>query len=145
MYQSLQSSFSVRVHTTKTSYFHNKISSSSNTCKLFKTFNSLLCPLRHFPPISLLADNFASFFTYRTTTSQFLVPYTEEFRPTTCTTDNILCSFSPLTEVSSVILQHVNHLSYTSTSTHTHHQYIFLSDIFPTTFKQAQVTPQLTC
>ncbi len=45
IYQSLLSSFSAEVHTAKASYFHNKINSTSDTCNLFKTFNSLLCPL----------------------------------------------------------------------------------------------------
>ncbi len=46
IYQSLLSSFSAEVHTAKASYFHNKINSTSDTCKLFKTFNSLLCPIK---------------------------------------------------------------------------------------------------
>ncbi len=44
IYQSLLSSFSAEVHTAKSSYFHNKINSASDTRNLFKTFNSLLCP-----------------------------------------------------------------------------------------------------
>ncbi len=43
-YQSLLSSFSAKVHTDKSSYFHNKINSAPDTLNLFRTFNSLLCP-----------------------------------------------------------------------------------------------------
>ncbi len=45
IYQSLLSSFCAEVHNAKASYFHNKINSASDTRSLFKTFNSLLCPL----------------------------------------------------------------------------------------------------
>ncbi|KAK9954730.1 hypothetical protein ABG768_016776 [Culter alburnus] len=47
----------------KSSYFHNKINSTSNTRTLFKTFNSLLCPPPPPPTSSLTAYNFANFFT----------------------------------------------------------------------------------
>ncbi len=47
IYQSLLSSFSAEVHTAEASYFHNKISSTSDTRKLFITFNSLLHHLLH--------------------------------------------------------------------------------------------------
>ncbi len=44
IYQSLLSYFSAEVHTAKASYFfHNKTNSASDTCNIFKTFNSLLC------------------------------------------------------------------------------------------------------
>ncbi len=44
MYQSLLSSFSAEVHISKSSYFHKKFNSASDTRNIFKTFNSLLCP-----------------------------------------------------------------------------------------------------
>ncbi len=50
-YQSLLSSFSTEVHTAKSSHFHNKINSAPDMRNLFKTFNSLLCPLLHLPPL----------------------------------------------------------------------------------------------
>ncbi len=50
-YQSLLSSFSAEVHTAKSSHFHNKINSASDMRNLFRTFNSLLCPLHHLPPL----------------------------------------------------------------------------------------------
>ncbi len=51
MYQSLLSSFSAEVHTAKSSLFHNKINSAPDMRNLFRTFNSLLCPLHHLPPL----------------------------------------------------------------------------------------------
>ncbi|KAL0152394.1 hypothetical protein M9458_052117 [Cirrhinus mrigala] len=47
LYQSLLSSFSAQVRIAKSSYFHNKINNAPDTCNLFKTFNSLLCPPTH--------------------------------------------------------------------------------------------------
>ncbi len=52
IYQSLLSSFCAEVHNAKASYFHNKINSASDTRNLFKTFNSLLCPLLESSPLS---------------------------------------------------------------------------------------------
>ncbi|KAI2655879.1 Pro-Pol polyprotein [Labeo rohita] len=108
MYQSLLSSFSVQVHTTKSSYFHNKINNAPETRNLFKTFNSLLCPPTPPPTTSITADDFATFFTDKTTTisSQFSAPHIQELTPTTSTANNPLFSFCPLSkaEVSKLLL-----------------------------------------
>ncbi len=61
MYQSLLSSFSTEVHTAKSSHFHNKINSAPDMRNLFRTFNSLLCPLPPPPTTSITADDFATF------------------------------------------------------------------------------------
>ncbi len=100
IYQSLLSSFSAEVHTTKASYFHNKINSVSDTRNLFKTFNSLLCPPPPPPTTSLTIDDFATFFTNKTRSisSQFSAPHTQELKPTTSTDKTPLFSFCPLTE-----------------------------------------------
>ncbi|XP_050986346.1 uncharacterized protein LOC127177869, partial [Labeo rohita] len=65
------------VHTAKSSYFHNKINNAPDTRNLFKTFNSLLCPPTPPPTTSITADDFATFFTDKTTTisSQFSAPH----------------------------------------------------------------------
>ncbi|XDV37705.1 hypothetical protein PO909_007268 [Leuciscus waleckii] len=162
MYQSLLSSFSVDVHAAKSSYFHNKINSSSNTRFLFKTFNTLLCPPPPPPAPSLTADDFANFFTNKTTAinGQFSAPHTQEPRPTPSTANIPLSSFSSLTEeevstlllsshpttcpldpipshllqaISPTILPSLTHIINSSLHTGT----------FPTTFKQARVTPLL--
>ncbi|CAM4575233.1 unnamed protein product [Leuciscus chuanchicus] len=162
MYQSLLSSFSVDVHAAKSSYFHNKINSSSNTRLLFKTFNSLLCPPPPPPASSLTADDFATFFTNKTTaiSSQFSAPHTQEPRPTPSTANTPLSSFSSLTEeevstlllsshpttctldpipshllqaISPTLLPSLTHIINSSLHTGT----------FPTAFKQARVTPLL--
>ncbi|XDV17968.1 hypothetical protein PO909_023756 [Leuciscus waleckii] len=161
MYQSLLSSFSVDVHAAKSSYFHNKINSSSNTRLLFKTFNSFLCPPPP-PASSLTADDFANFFTNKTTaiSSQFSAPHTQEPRPTPSTANIPLSSFSSLTEeevstlllsshpttcpldpipshllqaISPTLLPSLTHIINSSLHTGT----------FPTAFKQARVTPLL--
>ncbi|XDV10891.1 hypothetical protein PO909_000002 [Leuciscus waleckii] len=162
MYKSLLSSFSVDVHAAKSSYFHNKINSSSNTRSLFKTFNSLLCPPPPQPTSSLTADDFANFLTNKRTTisSQFSAPHTQEPRLTPSTANNPLSSFSPLTEeevstlllsshpttcpldpipshllqaISPTLLPALTHIINSSLHTGT----------FPTAFKQARVTPLL--
>ncbi|CAM4587801.1 unnamed protein product [Leuciscus chuanchicus] len=162
MYQSLLSSFSVDVHAAKSSYFHNKINSSSNTRLLFKTFNSLLCPPPPPPASSLTADDFTTFFTNKTTaiSSQFSAPHTQEPRPTPSTANTPLSSFSSLTEeevstlllsshpttcpldpipshllqaISPTLLPSLTHIINSSLHTGT----------FPTAFKQARVTPLL--
>ncbi len=43
-YQSLLSSVYANVSTAKMMYYHNKINNCSDSCTLFKTFSSLLCP-----------------------------------------------------------------------------------------------------
>ncbi len=63
IYPSLLSSFSAEVHTAKASYFHNKINSTFDTRKLFKTFNSLLCPPP--PPPTTAQKTYIKYFTYR--------------------------------------------------------------------------------
>ncbi|KAI2646674.1 hypothetical protein H4Q32_029396 [Labeo rohita] len=100
MYQSLLSSFSAQVHAAKSSYFHIKINNAPDTRNLFKTFNSLLCPPPPPPTTSITADDFATFFTNKTTTisSQFLAPHVQELIPTTSTANTPLFSFCPLSE-----------------------------------------------
>ncbi len=61
MYQLFLSSFSAEVHTAKSSHFHNKINSAPDTRNLFRTFNSLFCPLPPPPTTSITADDFAIF------------------------------------------------------------------------------------
>ncbi len=63
--------FSAEVHIAKPSYFH-EINSASDTCNLFKTFNSL-----SLSTTSLTADDYATFFTDKTKTisSQFSAPH----------------------------------------------------------------------
>ncbi|KAI2653067.1 hypothetical protein H4Q32_006426 [Labeo rohita] len=117
MYQSLLSSFSAQVHNAKSSYFHNKINNAPDTRNLFKTFNSLLCPSTPPPTTSITADGFATFFTDKTTTinSQFSAPHPSYNMPTR----SYPLSPSP------------SNLSYTLTSTYTHHQHISPHRQFP--------------
>ncbi|KAI2654622.1 hypothetical protein H4Q32_011391 [Labeo rohita] len=100
MYQFLLSSFSAQVHAAKSSYFHIKINNAPDTRNLFKTFNSLLCPPPPPPSTSITADDFATFFTNKTTTisSQFLAPHVQELIPTTSTANTPFFSFCPLSE-----------------------------------------------
>ncbi len=163
MYRSLLSSFSAEVHTAKSSYFHNKINSSSDTRNLFKTFNSLLCPPPPPPPAtSLTANDFATFFTNKTTTisSQFSVPHTQELKPTTSTAKTPLFSSCPLTkaEASKLLLSsHPTTCTIDPISSHLLQAISptllpaltniintsLLTGTFPTAFKQARVTPLL--
>ncbi|KAI2645286.1 hypothetical protein H4Q32_028264 [Labeo rohita] len=100
MYQSLLSSFSAQVHTAKSSYFHTKINNAPETRYLFKTFNSLLCPPAPPPTTSISADDFATFFTNKTTTisSQFSSPHIQETIQTTSTANTPLFTICPLSE-----------------------------------------------
>ncbi len=84
-------------HTSKSSYFHNKINSAPDTRNLFRTLNSLLCPP---PTSSIIADDFATFFTEKTRTisSQFSPPHIQDLQSTTSTTQTPIFSFGPLTE-----------------------------------------------
>jgi len=114
------------------------------------------------PTSSLIADDFANVFTNKTTTisSQFSAPHTQEQRPTTPSARNILSSFSPLTEaevsnlhlsshpttcpldpIPSHLLQTISH-TLLQALTHTINPSL-QPGIFPTAFKQAQVTPLL--
>ncbi len=108
MYQSFHSSFSVEVHTAKSSHFHNKINSAPDMLNHFRTFNSLLCPPPPPPTTSIIADDSATFFTDKTRTisSQFSPPHTQDNQPTTSTAQTPIFSFCPLTEakVSKLIL-----------------------------------------
>ncbi|XP_057189485.1 uncharacterized protein LOC130554075 [Triplophysa rosa] len=65
-YQSLLSSFSASVTTAKMSFYTTKVSNAPNTLQLFKTFNSLPCPPPPPPTSSLTAEDFAVFFTEKT-------------------------------------------------------------------------------
>ncbi len=161
MYQSLLSSFSAEVHTAKSSHFH-KINSAPDMRNLFRTFNSLLCPPPPPPTTSITADDFATFFTDKTKTisSQFSPSLTQDLQPTRSTAQTPIFSFCPLTEaevsklllsshpttcsldpipshllqaISPTLLPALTHIINTS----------LLTGIFPTAFKQAQVTPLL--
>ncbi len=162
MYQSLLSSFSAEVHTVKSSHFHNKINRAPNMRNLFRTFNSLLCPPSLPPTTSITADDFAIFFTDKTKTisSQFSPPLTQDLQPTRSTAQTPIFSFCPLTkaEVSKLLLSShpttcpldpiPSHLlqaispTLLSALTHIINTSLF-TGIFPTTFKQARVTPLL--
>ncbi len=100
MYQLFLSSFSAEVHTAKSSHFHNKINNAPDMRDLFRTFNSLLCPLPPPPTTSITADDFATFFTNKTKTvsSQFSPPLTQDPQPTRSTAQTPIFSFCPLTE-----------------------------------------------
>ncbi len=110
IYQSLLSSFSAEVHTAKASYFHNKINSTSDTRNLFKTFNSLLCPPPPPPTTSLTADDFATFFTNKTSSisSQFSAPHMQELKPTTSIAKTPLFAFCPLIAYKCIIHSFIN-------------------------------------
>ncbi|KAI2644658.1 putative RNA-directed DNA polymerase from transposon BS [Labeo rohita] len=73
---------------------------------LFKTFNSLLCPPAPPPTTSITADDFATFFTDKTISSQFSAPHVQELIQTTSTANTPLFSFCPLSEaeVSTLLL-----------------------------------------
>ncbi len=162
MYQSFLSSFSVEVHTAKSSHFHNKINNAPGMRNLFRTFNSLLCPPPPPPTMSITADDFATFFTNKTKTisSQFSPPLIQDPQPTRSTAQTPIFSFCPLTEaevsklllsshpttspldpipshllqaISPALLPALTHIINTS----------LLTGIFPTAFKQARVTPLL--
>ncbi|KAI2667146.1 hypothetical protein H4Q32_003555 [Labeo rohita] len=124
MYQSLLSSFSAQVHTAKSSYFHNKINNAPHTRNLFKTFNSLLCPPTPPPTTSITADDFATFFTDKTTTisSQFSAPHPSYNMPTRSYPSHHLQAISP------TLLPALTHIINTS----------LLTGTFPTAFKQAR-------
>lgn len=64
------------------------------TCKFFKTLNSLLCPHPPLPTTSLTVDDFANFFIYKTTTisSHLSASQTLELRPTTFAANNLSSS-----------------------------------------------------
>ncbi len=153
---------SLQVHTAKSSYFHYKINSAKDTCNLFRTFNSLLCPPPPPPTTSIIAEDFATFFTEKTRTisNQFSPPHTQDLQPTTSTAQTPIFSFCPLTEaevsklllsshpktcpldpipthllqaISPTLLPALTHIINTS----------LLTGTFPTAFKRAQVTPLL--
>ncbi len=128
---------------------------------LFRTFNSLLCPPSPPPTSSITADDFATFFTNKTKTisSQFSPPLTQDPQPTRSTDQTPIFSFCPLTEaeVSKLLLSsHPTTCPLDPIPTHllqaisptllpalTHINTSLLTGIFPTTFKQARVTPLL--
>ncbi len=162
MYQLFLSSFSAKVHTAKSSHFHNKINNAPDMRNLFRTFNSLLCPPPPPPTTSITADDFANFFTNKTKTisSQFSPPLIQDPQPTRSTAQTPIFSLCPLTEaevsklllsshpttcpldpipshllqaISPALLPALTHIINTS----------LLTGIFPTAFKQARVTPLL--
>ncbi len=162
MYQPLLSSFFAEVHTAKSSHFHNKINRAPDVRTLFRTFNYLLCSPPPPPTTSLTADDFAIFFTDKTRTisSQFLPQQTQDLQPTTSTAQTPIFSFCLLTEAEVSKLQLSSHpttcpldpipshlllaISPTLLPALTHIiNTSLLTGIFPTAFKQAQVTPLL--
>ncbi len=129
---------------------------------LILSFNLTFSPPSPPPTTSITADDFATFFTNKTKTisSQFPPPLTQEPQPTRSTAQTPIFSFCPLTEVevsklllsshpttcpldpiashllqaiSPALLPALTHIINTS----------LLTDIFPTAFKQARVTPLL--
>ncbi len=139
IYQSLLSSFSAEVHTAKASYFHNKINSTSDTRKLFKTFNSLLCPppppqqpmiLPHSSHTKLGQSVASSQLHKRRNSNQ---PHLLLKLPSSPSVPSLRQKYP--NSSSPAILQHalliqsphtiaLSNLSFTLTSTHTHHQHI---------------------
>ncbi len=146
----------------RSSYFHYKINSAKDTRNLFRTFNSLLCPPPPPPTTSIIAEDFATFFTEKTRTisNQFSPPHTQDLQPTTSTAQTPIFSFCPLTEaevskfllssypttcpldpfpthllqaISPTLLPALTHIFNTS----------LLTGTFPTALKQARVTPLL--
>ncbi|KAI2647003.1 hypothetical protein H4Q32_027470 [Labeo rohita] len=126
-----QSILTMQVHTAKSSYFHIKINNDPDTRNLSKTFNSLLCPPAPPPTTSITADDFATFFTDKTTTisSQFLAPHPSYNMPTR----SYPLSPSP------------SNLSYTLTSTYSHQQQQHISPHrhFPHCIQAGSVTEAL--
>ncbi len=127
---------------------------------LFKTFSSLLCPPPPPPSSTLTADDFATFFINKMTnlTAQFSIPQT--VKHTLPTNINSFRSFSPLSEaeVSKLILSShstsclldpiPSHLlqaispAVVPTLTHIVNTSLH-TGVFPSTFKQACITPLL--
>ncbi len=153
---------SLLVHTAKSSYFHYKINSAKDTRNLFRTFNSLFCPPPPPPTTSIIAEDFATFFTEKTRTisNQFSPPHTQDLQPTTSTAQTPIFSFCPLTEaevsklllsshpttcpldpipthllqaISPTLLPALTHIINTS----------LLTGTFPRALKQARVSPLL--
>ncbi|XP_044189259.1 uncharacterized protein LOC122968258 [Thunnus albacares] len=158
-YQGLLASFSSSLKTAKTTYYQNKICSTTDAWKMFSVFNSLLNPPPPPPSTLLTADMFASFFTdkvsaisnqftepdqpslqlptNRATLSSFSPMTKEEVskllnsRPTTCPLDPIPSNL--LQNISPALNSAVTHIINSSLTT----------GVFPTAFKQARVTPLL--
>ncbi|KAL7846737.1 hypothetical protein SRHO_G00217170 [Serrasalmus rhombeus] len=164
-YQLLLASFSTCLTTAKAEFYHSKINSLTDSRKLFATFNTLLNPPP--PATCLTADALASFFTGKVAaiSSQFTDATCS--CPTTCsaplypsTKGAIFSSFTPLTESEALTLVTCSRpttcpLDPIPTDllqtiapaiipaiTHTINASITIG-VFPTVFKQAQVTPLL--
>ncbi|KAK2899404.1 hypothetical protein Q8A73_012533 [Channa argus] len=159
-YQNLLELFSHSVTRAKINYYQEKLSNTSDTRKLFSTFKSLIYPPSPPPSTSLTADNFANFFTNKVAaiSSQFSPPdddvrltssntallssfaiLTEDDvstlllsnHPTTCTLDPIPSTL--LQAVAPALMPAITQVINTSLKTGT----------FPTSFKQALITPLL--
>ncbi|XP_051564072.1 uncharacterized protein LOC127446834 [Myxocyprinus asiaticus] len=159
-YRSLLATFSDNIKSAKTSYYQNKINSTTDTHSLFRTFNTLLCPPPPPPDTSLTADVFATFFANMVTTisNTFSAPHPVKHLSPVC---NLSVSmFPPLTdtEVSKLLLSnHPTTCSLDPIPSHLLHAISpsilpalthiintsLLTGTFPTTFKQARVTPLL--
>ncbi|KAK2898055.1 hypothetical protein Q8A73_014435 [Channa argus] len=159
-YQNLLGPFSHSVTRAKINYYQEKLSNTTDTRKLFSTFKSLIYPPSPPPSTSLTADNFANFFTNKVAaiSSQFSPPdddihltssntallssfaiLTEDDvstlllsnHPTTCTLDPIPSTL--LQAVAPALMPAITQVINTSLKTGT----------FPTSFKQALITPLL--
>uniref|UniRef100_A0AAQ6IQI3 Reverse transcriptase domain-containing protein n=1 Tax=Anabas testudineus TaxID=64144 RepID=A0AAQ6IQI3_ANATE len=158
--QDLLQSFSYSVTRAKTEYYQDKLSNTTDTRKLFSTFKSLLYPPPPPPPTCLTADDFASFFTNKVAaiSSQFTPPDNDilltkpddasHFTFSTLSEDNVstlllsnrptTCSLDPITSsllqaIAPTLIPAITQIINTSVTTGT----------FPTSFKQAQITPLL--
>uniref|UniRef100_A0A9J7XP41 Reverse transcriptase domain-containing protein n=1 Tax=Cyprinus carpio carpio TaxID=630221 RepID=A0A9J7XP41_CYPCA len=158
VYQSLLSSFSANVTSAKKTYYHNKINNSSNSRMLFKTFSSLLCPPPPPPASSLIADDFATFFInkIKNISAQFSTP--QSIKHISQTNIHSFTSFSSLSEaeVSKLILSNhpttcpldpipspSSHFSCSCTAlTHIINTSLH-TGVFPSSFRQARITPLL--
>ncbi len=107
------SSFSAEVHTAKASYFHNKINSASDTCNLFKTFHSLLCPTQPPPPPPWQPM----------TLPLSSKTHMHDFKPTTSISKTPLFALRQKYPNNS-ITPSPSYLSFTLTIIYTHHQHI---------------------
>ncbi|KAK2904419.1 hypothetical protein Q8A73_011076 [Channa argus] len=109
-YQNLLGPFSHSVTRAKINYYQEKLSNTTDTRKLFSTFKSLIYPPSPPPSTSLIADNFANFFTNKVAaiSSQFSPP--DDDIHLTSSNTALLSSFAILTEddVSTLLLSNQN-------------------------------------
>ncbi len=118
-----------------------------------QTFQNIPYPLLSPSTTSLTADNFANYFTRKTTSnsSQLHSPMSVQqtltqrtiFCPPSFLLQKVKCLiFSYLATPQYPLISPASYSLCTSAFAHTHHQHTHLfSQVFPTTFKQARVTP----